>query len=110
MNDDGPQTREEWLENNKSIMEQEHEPPEAIFRNQIETRLAFQPDIRNEDDEELGNAYVSCLSRHESKADYLAPSQWRALTAQDLLRDYNITKEEAGVIVQMANEEYDHLS
>ena len=102
---EGPQTREDWLENNRQIMEQEHETPDAVFYNQIQTRLAFDENIRNEADENLGSAYVSCLANYEDQAD--EDPDWALVTADQLITEFGVTPEEATVVVQMAREEYE---
>lgn len=110
-----PQTRQEWLDNNRSIMEQEHESAEAIFRNQIETRLRepwvsdpWNEEQHDETDVKLGNAYTACLAQYEYQPDAEALGEpWAPLTADDLVTVWFVTKEEAEVLVQMTKEEYE---
>lgn len=101
-------TRDWWLANNREIMEQEHEPPEAIFRNQIETRLRLHEDIRDESDEKLGAAYIACLAQYEAEGDAKAMNEpWAPLTTEHLVDHEGVTQAEAEVIVQMAKAEYE---
>lgn len=108
MTDNGPQTREEWLENNRLIMEQEGETEKAIFYNQIETRLGLAIELREPADERLGDAYVACLARYEAQPDFEFDNEpWAPYKAATLIDIFGITPEEAEVIVAMAKEEYE---
>lgn len=101
--DDGPQTREEWIENNKAVMEAEHATPAEVFFNQIETRLALDPGLRNRADERLGAAYIACLAQYEAQGE---EKVWAPLTVRHLIVHEGVTREEAEVIVEMARQEY----
>ena len=80
---------------------------DEVFYNQIETRLRFDEDIRDEADERLGSAYVACLAQYEYQPDAAALGEsWSPLTVEHLVEHEKITREEAEVIVKMANEEY----
>jgi hypothetical protein len=108
MNDDGPSTRKEWLENNKSIMEQEQATEDEIFFNQIETRLANHMNWVDEGeekdaDERLGNAYINSLAQYEAEGE---DATWCPLSVEHLVEHEGVTPREAGVIVIIAAREY----
>jgi hypothetical protein len=125
-------SREWWLANNRSIMEQEQESEEEIFKNQISTRLTqpwcygddgngviptdeFHDERIHPDDDRLGDAYIACLANHEGRGDHEyyhrrgeAPA-WAPLTPEELVKEYGVTIEEARVVAKMADEEYSNL-
>lgn len=111
MNDDGPQTREEWIENNKAVAAGEGDTD--MFTVEIETRLGLDQALRTEADEALGDAYVACLATYEGQQDqeyYHSRGEappWAPLTAANLVSEYGITPEEANEVVKMAAQEYE---
>lgn len=103
MTDDGPTTREEWLENNKAVMEAEQATEDEIFYNSIETRLKLAPELRTEADERLGDAYVNSLAQHEARLD---SATWAPLSVRHLMDHEGVTMDEASAIVAMTAMEY----
>lgn len=75
---------------------------------EVARRLGLRPEDRTEADERLGTAYVACLAQYEAQADIEFDGEaWAPLSIDHLIVHEGITREEAEVIVQMADEEYE---
>lgn len=96
-------TRQEWLTNNANIVLGEGGDDDEVFFNQIETRLRFVPEIQNEADERLADAYINSLARYEAEGE---SATWSPRSVESLVAREGVTAREAGVIVIIAAREY----
>lgn len=104
VNEDG-MTRNELLENNAQIVLQEGGTQGEVYLNSIETRLALPLELRTEEDEHLGDAYVAVLADNESEVepDF---NPFLRFDVDDLVINFGVTRIEAAVVYFMANLEY----